>query len=250
MQARAKPTVALVHGAWADASSWTGVIQLLQAAGHPVLAVQLDLATLAADVAVTRGVLAAHADPTVLVGHCYGGAVVGEAGVGAPHVIGLVYVAAFAPAEGESVLTAAAGFPRAPGFEYLVPDDRPGYLRIDPVAYPQVFMQDVDPAEARALAVTQRAVADVALSAPVGVPAWRTLPSWYLVSEDDRMVNPDAERALAARMGATTTTVRGASHASPVSHPAEVAEAIMAAARGAGAGERKVASETAGDPDD
>ncbi len=230
MQTQATPMVVLVHGAWADASSWTNVIQLLQAADHQVLAVQLDLATLADDIAVTRGVLAAHDGPTVLVGHSYGGAVIGGAGADAPHVSGLVYVAAFAPAEGESVVTSVAGFPRAPGFEYLIPDPRPGFLRIDPIAYPQVFMRDVDPSEARARAVTQRVIADAALRAPVGPPAWRALPSWYVVSDDDRMINPDAERAMAARMGAITTTVRDASHASPVAHPAEVAHVIMVAA--------------------
>lgn len=231
MQAQAQPTVVLVHGAFADGSSWTRVIQLLQAAGHPVVAVQLELASLAEDIAATRAVLAGHAGPTVLVGHCYGGAVITGAGIGAPRVISLVYVAAFAPDAGESVVASVADFPQAPGIGRLIPDYRPGFLRLDPTSYPQVFMQDVDPSEARALAATQKPVATAAWGAASGPPAWRTLPSWYLISEDDRMINPDAERALAARMGATTITVRGSSHAAPVAHPAEVARVITAAAR-------------------
>jgi len=208
------------------------VIHLLQAAGHRVRAVQLELASLAADIAATRGVLAAHDGPTVLVGHSYGGAVITAAGADVPQVISLVYVAAFAPAEGESVVTSVADFPAAPGNGRLIPDDRAGFLRIDPAAYPRVFMQDVDPAEARARAVTQKPAAAVTFRAPLGRAAWRTLPSWYLVSEDDRMINPDAERAMAARMGAIMTTARGAGHASPVSHPAEVAHMITVAALG------------------
>ena len=152
----AKPHVVLVHGAFADASSWSNVIQRLQAAGHPVSAVQLDLASLADDVARTSTVLAAQDGPTVLVGHSYGGAVITGAGVNAPHLISLVYVAAFAPDEGETLPEAVAGFPAAPGNAHTIPDYRQGFLRVDPAAYPQVFMQDVNPVEARALAVTQR----------------------------------------------------------------------------------------------
>jgi pimeloyl-ACP methyl ester carboxylesterase len=235
IQQTAQPSVVLVHGAFADASSWSAVIQRLQAAGHPVNAVQLDLASLADDIARTRAVLAAHDGPTVLVGHSYGGAVISGAAVGAAHVRSLVYVAAFAPDEGETLPEAVAGFPAAPGNAHIVPDYRAGFLRVDPAAYPHVFMQDVYPAEARALAVTQRPLAAAAFGVKVGPPAWRTVPSWYLVSEDDRMINPDAERHMAQRMGATTTVVRGASHAAMLSHPDEVATAIQAAARAAAA---------------
>jgi len=231
MQAQTEPNVVLVHGAFADGSSWKGVIQRLQAAGHQVIAVQLGLASLAEDIAATRDALAAQVGPTVLVGHSYGGMVITGAGVGAPHVISLVYVAAFAPAEGEAVPDAVAGFPAAPGSAHYIPDYRAGFLRVDPAAYPQVFMQDVDPAEARALAATQKPAAAAAFGATSGPPAWRALPSWYLVSEDDRMINPDAERAMAARIGATTIAVRGASHAVMISHPGKVADAIQAAVR-------------------
>jgi pimeloyl-ACP methyl ester carboxylesterase len=230
----AKPNVVLVHGAFADASSWSQVIQRLQAAGHAVSAVQLDLAALADDIARTRTVLAAQDGPTVLAGHSYGGAVITGAGVDAPHVISLVYVAAFAPDEGETLPEAVAGFPAAPGNAHLVPDYRKDFLRVDPAAYPQFFMQDVHPVEARALAVTQRALSASAFGVKAGTPAWRSLPAWYLVAEDDRMINPDAERHMAKRMNATTTVVRGSSHAAMISHPDEVVAAIRAAARVAG----------------
>ena len=223
MELQSKPTVVLVHGAFVDGSSWSKVIQILQASGHDVIAVQPGLVGLDEDIAITRGVLEAQGGPTVLVGHSYGGMVITGAGVGAPRVISLVYVAAFAPDQGESLPEAVAGFPAAPGNAHYIPDYREGFLRVDPAAYPQVFMQDVDPAEARALAA--------AFGAKSGPPAWRTVPSWYLISGDDRMINPDAERKMATRIGATTTVLQGASHASPIARPREVALAIQAAAQ-------------------
>jgi pimeloyl-ACP methyl ester carboxylesterase len=226
-----KPSIILVHGAFADGSSWSGVIQLLQAAGHPVVAAQR--AGLDEYMALARAVLRCQDGPTVLVGNCCGGMVITGAGVGVPHVISLVYVAAFAPDAGEAAPDAVAGFPAAPGNAHVMPDYRTGFLRVDP-AYPQVFMQDVHPVEARALAATQKPVAAEAFGAKSGAPAWRTLPSWYLVSEDDRMINPDAERAMAQSIGATTIALRGASHAPMLSRPAEVADAIQAAARAGG----------------
>jgi pimeloyl-ACP methyl ester carboxylesterase len=207
------------------------VIQHLQAAGHPVVAVQLGLDGLHEDIALTRAILAAQGGPTVLVGHSYGGMVITGAGAGLPYVISLVYIAAFAPDAGEAVPDAVAGFPSAPGNAHVIPDYRTGFVRVDPAAYPQVFMQDVHPAEARALAATQKPAAEAAFGTKSGTPAWRTLPSWYVVSEDDRMIHPDAERAMAQRIGATTITLRGASHGAILSRPAEVAEAILAAAR-------------------
>ena len=126
-----------------------------------------------------------------------------------------------------------AGFPAAPGSAHYIPDYRTGFLRLDPAAFPHFFMQDVDPVEARALAAVQKPVATASFSEKPGTPAWRMLPSWYLVAEDDRMINPDAERAMAKRIGATTIVVRGSSHAAMVSHPDEVADAIQAAAMAA-----------------
>jgi pimeloyl-ACP methyl ester carboxylesterase len=228
---QAKPNVVLVHGAFADGSSWSKVIPFLQAAGHPVVAVQLDLASLANDIAATRAVLAVQPGPTVLVGHSYGGAVISGAGIDSPLVISQVYVAAYAVDEGETLPDTIAGFHAAPGLSHLIPDYREGFLRIDPAAYPQVFMQDVDLVQARALAVTQKPLAAAIFGTKAGKPAWRQLPSWYLVSGDDRMINPDAQREMATRIGATTISLRTASHASLVSRPDEVAEAIKAAAR-------------------
>jgi len=228
---QAQSTIVLVHGAFADGSSWSKVIQRLQAAGHRVIAVQLGLTGLADDIALTRSVLAAEAGPTVLVGHSYGGMVITGAGVGFPRVHTLVYVAACAPDQGQAVPDAVAGFPAAPGNAHYIPDYRKGFLRVDPAAYPGVFMQDVNPMEARALAATQKPAAAAAFGAKSGPPAWRTLPSWYLVSEDDRMINPDAQRAMAKRIGATTVSLRGASHASMIAHPGEVADAIQNASR-------------------
>ena len=227
----AKPNVILVHGAFADGSSWSKVIQRLQAAGHTAIAVQLDLATLADDIAYTRAVLAAQGGPTILVGHSYGGGVITAAGAGSPHALSLVYVAAFAPDAGETLTGFADDFPAPPGQAHQIPDYREGFLRLDPAAFPEFFMQDVDPVEARVLAAAQKPVAVASFSAKLGTPAWRTLPSWYLVAENDRMINPDAERATAKRIGATTIVVRGSSHAAMVSHPAEVADAIQAAAK-------------------
>jgi pimeloyl-ACP methyl ester carboxylesterase len=227
---QAKPNVILVHGAFADGSSWSKVIQRLQAAGHTVTAVQLDLASLADDIAYTRAVLAAQRGPTVLVGHSYSGGVITATGAGSPRALSLVYVAAFAPDAGETLTDFVAGFPAPPGQAHQIPDYRPGFLRLDPAAFPEFFMQDVDPVEARALAAVQKPVAAASFGAKPGTPAWRTLPSWYLVAEDDRMINPDAERATAKRIGATTIVVRGSSHAAMVSHPDVVADAIQAAA--------------------
>lgn len=226
---QAKPNVVLVHGAATDGSSWKLVIERLQAAGHNVTAVQLDLASLPGDIATTRAVLAGQNGPTVLVGHSYGGAVITGAGTDSPNVISLVYVAAFAPDQGESPVDAVASFPQAPGFSHFVPDYRQGFVRLDPVAYPQYFMQDVDPVEARALAVTQKPAGRALFTAKSGPPAWRKLPTWYLVAEDDRMINPDAERKMATRMTAITILLRGSSHAAMFRHADEIVASIKAA---------------------
>jgi pimeloyl-ACP methyl ester carboxylesterase len=225
-----KPTLVLVHGAWADGSSWGKVIQLLQAAGYPVVAVQLELASLGEDIALTRNVLAQQTGPTVLAGHSYGGMVITGAAAGSAYVQSLVYVAAFAPDEGETILTTGKAFPPGAGLAHLVPDYRKGFLRLDPAAYLTYFMPDVAPAEARALAVTQQPLAAAIVGAKMGTPAWRTLPSWYLVATHDQMINPAYERMAARRMGATTTEV-ASSHVALLSHPHETAALIMAASQ-------------------
>jgi pimeloyl-ACP methyl ester carboxylesterase len=229
--------VLLVHGDWADGSSWSGVIPILQKHGHSVVALSLNLRSLAEDVAWTKHVLADRLQgPTVLAGHSYGGAVISGAGVGpdvpAGKVIGLVFASAFAPDQGETLGQLAAMFPTPPGFAHIQADSQ-GFLWIDPAAFPANFAQDVELETARILASVQKPAFAGQLGEPAGPAAWRTLPSWYLVSTLDRMVNPDLERFFARRMHATTIEV-ASSHASPVSHPRDVARLILAAARGGG----------------
>ena len=226
----AKANVLLVHGAWVDGSSWNRVTAILQRHGHTVVAVQLPLTSLADDVAWTRHVLAERLHgPTVLAGHSYGGAVISGAATGVASAIGLVFASAFAPDEGETLGGLNAKFPPPPGLAHVQPDSL-GFLWFDPAAVPTNFAQDLPVAEARVLAAAQKPIAARSFSDPAGPPAWRTLPSWFFVSTQDRMINPDLERFMAARIHATTIEVRS-SHASPASHPKEVAGLIMAAAR-------------------
>jgi pimeloyl-ACP methyl ester carboxylesterase len=220
--------VLLVHGAFADASSWSKVIVLLQNKGYNVLAVQNPLSSLSDDVDTTRQALASLSGPTILVGHSYGGAVITNAGTGASNVRGLVYIAAFAPDAGESVGDINAKFAAPSGSSHILPSYRSGYIWVDPVAFPESFMQDVEKDEAQALAVAQKPIAPVGFGTPSGVPAWKQVPSWYLVSTHDRMINPDAEHFMAKRMGAKTYEV-ASSHASLISHPQDVVRLIVAA---------------------
>ena len=225
-----KANVLLVHGAWVDGSSWNRVTAILQERGHTVVAVQLPLTSLADDVAWTRHVLAERLQgPTVLAGHSYGGAVISGAATGVGNVIGLVFASAFAPDEGETLGGLNAQFPPPPGLAYAQPDSL-GFLWFDPAAVPTNFAQDIPVTEARVLAAAQKPIAARSFADPAGPPAWKTLPSWFLVSTQDRMINPDLERFMAARIGATTIEV-SSSHASPASHPKEVAGLILAAAR-------------------
>lgn len=230
-----KANVLLVHGIWADGSSWSKVIGILQERGHNVVAVQLGLHSLAEDVAWTKHVLADRLQgPTVLAGHSYGGAVISGAGTGAGvpagKVIGLVFASAFAPDQGETLGQLSAKFlPPPPGVAHLQPDTQ-GFLWIDPAAFPANFAQDVELEEARVLAAVQKPGFGGLLGDVAGPAAWRTVPSWYQVSSLDRMINPDLERFFATRMNATTVEV-ASSHASPVSHPDDVARLILAAAR-------------------
>jgi pimeloyl-ACP methyl ester carboxylesterase len=228
-----KANVLLVHGAWVDGSSWNQVIAILQRHCHNVVAVQLPLTSLADDVAWTRHVLAERLQgPTVLAGHSYGGAVISGAATGVESAIGLVFASAFAPDEGETLGGLNAQFPPPPGLAHTQPDSL-GFLWFDPAAIPADFAQDVPMAEARVLAAVQKPIAARSFADPAGPPAWKTVPSWFLVSTQDRMINPDLERFMAARIGATTIEVRS-SHASPASHPKEVAGLILAACRRSG----------------
>jgi pimeloyl-ACP methyl ester carboxylesterase len=218
--------VVLVHGAWADGSSWSEVILRLQAAGLNVTSVQNPLTSLADDVAATRRVLALQNGPTVLAGHSYAGTVITEAGVD-PKVTALVYVAARAPDAGEDFVALSAKFPTMPVRAGAKEHD--GYITLTEDAYVKYFAGDLPRERARALYATQQPIAKTLFNGRPTVAAWRTKPSWYAVSKQDQTTSPDLERFLAKRMGATTIEV-DSSHLSIISHPKEITDLILAAA--------------------
>lgn len=224
---QSKMNVVLVHGAWADGSSWSKVIALLDPKRFNVTAVQLPLTSLEDDISVTRNALASQTGPTVLVGHSYGGAVITGAANDAPNVTALVYIAAFGLDEGESLQGLSSQGPATPGAAQIRPDEH-GFLWIDREGFAQVFAADVDPVDARVMAVVQKPLSIKSFSGKSGPPAWKHIPSWYLVSSNDQMIPPQAEEFMAKRMGATVRSI-AASHASMVSHPREVADMIGAA---------------------
>jgi pimeloyl-ACP methyl ester carboxylesterase len=225
-QARVK-NVVLVHGGFVDGSGWAGVYSALKKQGYTVAVVQHPTRSLADDVAVTTRTLAALDEPAVLVGHSYGGVVISEAG-NHPNVAALVYVAAFAPDEGESVAKLIANpVPGAP-VPPIVPS-ADGYLLLDRAKFPASFAADVNPDVASFMADSQLPWGVDALNGTVTQPAWKTKPSWYLVATDDRMIPPDAQRAMAKRAGAVVEEARG-SHSVYVSQPDAVAGLIEKAA--------------------
>jgi pimeloyl-ACP methyl ester carboxylesterase len=227
--AEAARNVVLVPGAFTDKSSWDKVARLLRQKGLEVTEVDIPLTSLDTDVAATRTALDAQNGPTVLVGHSWGGVVIGEAGDN-PKVTALVYVAAFAPDKGESVQALSAAGPPSEGLKAVRPDAR-GFLSIDPAAYARVFVGDVPAAEGAELVAKQRPISAAALGAQAAVAAWNMKPTYYAISANDMMLPPQAEAMFAQRMKATTVTVPS-SHASPVSHPAEIAALIERAAAG------------------
>jgi pimeloyl-ACP methyl ester carboxylesterase len=223
--------VVLVHGLWADGSSWSRVIPLLHAAGHTVFAVQLPLtAHLQDDVNATLGVLQQIQGPTVLVGHSYGGAVITNAGAGQPNVVGLVYASAFAPDLGEAIGQFTPGPGAANLFPVTYPNNDGTFLFFPQQKFRESFAQDVDPLEASIMATVQKPANEVLLGDPTTAVAWKTLPSWYLRSTNDRLIPPSVQQMFASRMKATTISVPS-SHASIVSHPLQVFELIQAAAK-------------------
>jgi pimeloyl-ACP methyl ester carboxylesterase len=219
--------VVLVHGGFVDGSGWEGVYQTLTKNGYTVTVVQNPTTSLADDVAFTRRALAQQDGPAILVGHSYGGVVITEAGTD-PKVAGLVYIAAFAPDTGESVLKLIENPPPgAPVPPILPPQD--GFLFLDKARFAESFAADVKPESAAFMADSQVPWGVNALGGTVTTPAWKTKPSWYLVSTEDRMIPPDAQRAMSKRAGATVAEVSG-SHAVYVSQPQAVAAFIEKAA--------------------
>ena len=231
-----RPNIVLVHGAWADGSCWSGVIERLQEEGFQVRAPQFPLTSLADDVARLRQVLDFQGGPTILVGHSYGGQIITALGSDAPNVVGLVYIAAFGLDEGESLGALLSQGPVTPALAHLFTDSR-GFGWLSEDDFVDHFAGDLEPTQARVLYAVQQPLASSAFTDVMGVPAWKSLPSWYLVAENDEALPPDAERQFAARMGATTVEVQ-ASHVAMVSHPAEVAELVEKAAEAVGAAAR------------
>jgi pimeloyl-ACP methyl ester carboxylesterase len=224
-----KPNIVLVHGAWADGSCWSAVIERLQAQGHTVTAPQFPMGALADDVARLRQVLGRQDGPTVVVGHSYGGQIMTALGTDAPNVTGLVYVAAFGLDEGESIGALLAQGPPTPAIAHLDIDEQ-GYAWLPEDDFVAHFAGDVDPVKAKVMHAVQQPLAGSALEETMGAPAWKSLPSWYLVAANDEAIPPDAERQFAARMEATTVEVPS-SHVAMVSRPDDVTELIQSAAR-------------------
>jgi pimeloyl-ACP methyl ester carboxylesterase len=226
--------IVLVHGTWVDGSSWSKVIPILQNAGHKVIAVQLPLHSLADDIATVKRAIDLVGGQVILVGHSYGGFVITNAAYNNPKVKGLVYLAAFAPKEGQSLsnFVDIAKFPKG----FLVVDSA-GFIYINPAMFPQAFAQDIDPAQADIMAAVQKPFSTSILAEKSGPPAWKQLPTWYQVSENDHAIPPNAERMFAKQINATTISLPS-SHASPVSHPNEVAQLILNAANNLTRGEK------------
>ncbi len=221
--------IVLVHGGFVDGAGWEGVYNILKKDGYTVSIVQNPTITLEDDVAATKRILATQDGESILVGHSYGGAVITEAG-NDPKVARLVYIAAFAPDKGESVSTLIKGAPPdAPAPPILPPQD--GYLFLDRTKFAASFADDVDPEKAAFMADSQVPWGVGALSGTISEAAWRVKPSWYLVTTEDRMIPPAAQRAMAKRAGSAVVEIKG-SHAIYVSQPAAVAALIAQAAKG------------------
>jgi pimeloyl-ACP methyl ester carboxylesterase len=217
-----------VHGAWADGSSWSGVVKRLQADGYRVTAPQFPLTSLAADVARLRQVLDRQEGPTVVAGHSYGGQIMTALGTDAPNAVALVYIAAFGIDQGESLGALLSQGPTSPALVNLS-TDKQGSVWLPEEDYTGHFAADVDPVSARVMYATQQPIAGSAFGDVMGDPAWKHLPAWYLVATQDEAIPPDAERLFASRMGATTVEVTS-SHVALVSHPEETVQLIKAAA--------------------
>jgi pimeloyl-ACP methyl ester carboxylesterase len=227
MESGSKPTVVLVHGGFVDGSGWQAVYSLLRRDGYNVSVVQNPTLSLDGDVAATKRIIDAQSGPVVLVGHSYGGAVITEAG-NHPNVAALVYIAAFAPDKGESVNTLLGGFPTdVPGPPILPPQD--GFLFLDREKFHDSFAADVDAELAAFMADSQVPWGEDALGGTISEAAWRNKPGWYLLTTEDRMIPPQAQREMSGRAGATVEEA-AASHSVYLSQPAAVAELVKRAA--------------------
>jgi pimeloyl-ACP methyl ester carboxylesterase len=224
-----KPNIVLVHGAWADGSCWSAVIEALQGKGYKVTAPQFPETSTEDDVARLRQVLARQEGPTVVAGHSYGGQIMTALGTDAANVVGLVYVAAFGLDEGESVGALLGDGPPTPALAHLEVDQGFGWLpEEDFVGH---FAADVDPTEARVLHAVAQPLSMSTFEYTMGVPAWKALPTWYVVAQNDEVIPPDAERQFAERMGATTIE-EDSGHLVMVTHPETVIDLIEQAVAG------------------
>ncbi|MFZ1115814.1 MAG: alpha/beta hydrolase [Propionibacteriaceae bacterium] len=224
----ALPNIVLVHGAWANGSSWSAVIEQLQAAGYRVTAPAFSLTTLADDVTRLRQILARQNGPALVAGHSYGGQIITALGTDAPNVIGLIYIAAFGLDEGESIGALLEQGPPSPALAHLDVDPN-GFAWIPEDDFINHFAADVDPVTAKVMFAVQQPLHWSALGEVMGVPAWKSLPSWFLIADGDQAIPPDAQRQFAPRMGATTVEV-STNHVAMVSHPDEVLQLITTAA--------------------
>ena len=225
--AKTTASVVLVHGAFADGSSWNRVIPLLQAKGLKVVAVQNPLTSLEDDVEAANRVIDAQDGPVVLVGHSWGGSVITQAG-GNDKVKALVYVAAFAPSLNQAPVVDLQAYPTPSGASHFI-KDKEGFLTLSPQSIASEFAQDVSPEEANLIAATQGPVRGANFEQKVTIAAWTTKPSWYIVADQDRMIHPDAQRGLAKKIDAKTVTLHS-SHVPMLSNPQAVADAIVEAA--------------------
>jgi pimeloyl-ACP methyl ester carboxylesterase len=224
--------ILLVHGAWADGTCWSKVLLLLKAKGYNVTAAQIPLTSLADDIAVTQRLLSAQEEPTVLVGHSYGGAVITGAANDTPQVKALVYITAFALDAGESLASLSKQGPPSAGSAAIEADDK-GYLWINREKFHSAFAADATDDEAYVMAAVQRPLSLASFAGEEGTPAWKSIPSWYLMCTNDHMIPPPAQEFMAKRMNATVRSVPS-SHAPFMSKPNEVAEIIVIAAESVG----------------
>jgi pimeloyl-ACP methyl ester carboxylesterase len=223
-----RPNIVLVHGAWADGSSWSAAIERLQADGYRVTAPQFALTKLADDVARLRHVLTRQGGPTVVVGHSYGGQIITALGDDAPNAVALVYIAGQGLDEGESIGGLLKDIPPTPAIAHLEIDEQ-GFAWLPEDDFLHHFAADVNETKARVMYAVQQPLHMSSYDDVMGKPAWKSLPTWFLVAEGDQTIPPDAQRQFAARMGATTTEV-ATNHVAMVSHPDEVVTMIETAA--------------------